>query len=113
MRPNHIELLLGAARERRLELVYGRFAMHEPSGNMSAYGAFPPAVGHITLQAALQHGELRFFELELYDALFEVPSDWAKVERMMRAGVRFGMIDDVVVDMYPSAYWNPRGTTRG
>ena len=29
-------------------------------------------------------------------------SDWAKVERMLRAGVRCGMVDDVVVDIFPT-----------
>jgi Glycosyl transferase family 2 len=105
MRPNHMAVLLERARRDRLELVYGRFEAHIPDAEPLILGEFPPVLGNVTLQAALQHAELRFFELELADALFELPSDWAKVERMLRVGVRCGMVDDVVVDIYPSRFW--------
>jgi Glycosyl transferase family 2 len=105
MRPNHLAVLLERARRDRLELVYGRFEAHVPDAEPLVLGEFPPALGQVTLQAGLQHAELRFFELELADALFELPSDWAKVERMLRVGVRCGMVDEVVVDIYPSRYW--------
>lgn len=102
MRPAHLRTLLAAARERRLELVYGRFAMHEADGTSNTLGEFPPRMGAIALQAALVHAQMSFFELELADADFGLPNDWARVERMLRAGVRVGMIDDVLVDYYPS-----------
>jgi glycosyltransferase involved in cell wall biosynthesis len=109
MRPRHLELLLQRARRDRLELVYGRLSAHLPDGASFPLGAFPPQLGQFALQASIQHGELRFFELELADALFAVPNDWAKMERMMRAGVRIGMVEDIVADYYPSRDWNPRG----
>jgi hypothetical protein len=102
MRPHHLSTLLAAARERRLEFVYGRLRQHLAGGPDRVLGAFPPALGDIGLQAALLHGHLKLFEFELADADFDVPNDWAQIERMVRAGVRTGMIDDVVADYYPS-----------
>jgi hypothetical protein len=43
---------------------------------------------------------LRFFGLELTDALYEEPNDWSLCRRMLRVGVRFGAIDQVVVDKH-------------
>jgi hypothetical protein len=113
MRPDHLALLLEAARRHRHEVVYGRFEMHYSGEESETVGEWPPRLSQINLQASIQHAELRFFENELIDALFEVPNDWAKVERMLRAGVRFGMIDDVLVDYYPSRWWNTRGVPPG
>jgi putative methyltransferase (TIGR04325 family) len=105
-RPDHIEALLEAARQRRLEFVYGRIAQHEPGGNLTELGLFPPELGQINLQAALYRADLRdIFGLELADALFGEPNDWAVCQRMMRSGVRLGMIDHLVVDYYPSSAW--------
>jgi hypothetical protein len=65
-------------------------------------------LGDIGLQAALLHGHLSFFELELADADFDVPGDWARIERMLSAGVRVGMIDDVLAEYWPSTKgWDP------
>jgi hypothetical protein len=102
MRPNHLTALLGAARERRLEFVYGRLQQHLADGPERVLGTFPPQLGDVGLQAALMHGHLKLFEFELADADLDVPNDWGHIERMLRAGVRTGMIDDVVADYYPS-----------
>ncbi len=107
-RPDHIEVLLEAARTRRLELVYGGIAQHEPGGNCTQLGLFPPALGQFNLQATLYRADLGdIFELELTDELFDDPYDWALCQRMARSGVRIGMIDRVVVDYYPSKVWTP------
>lgn len=105
MRPHHMRVLLERARRDRLEFVYGGLMEH-PSGNV--LGSFPPRLGDIGLQAALLHGHLSLFELELADADFDIPSDWARIERMLRAGVRVAMIDDIVADYFPSMRgWDP------
>jgi hypothetical protein len=98
MRPHHLRVLLERARTDRLEFVYGLLMSH-PSGD--AIGSFPPRLGDIGLQGALLHGGLAFFELELADADFDIPGDWACIERMLRAGVRVGMVQDVLVDYFP------------
>jgi hypothetical protein len=33
------------------------------------------------------------------------PGDYFRLERMVRAGVRFGMLDEIVYDYYPSSLW--------
>lgn len=100
VRPNHTEWLLAAARERRLEHCYGRQQVHFAEGEPITLGEFPPALGGWGLQAAIYHSGLRYFESELSDAIYEEPNDWSKCRRMMRAGVRIGMIDKVVVDKH-------------
>jgi hypothetical protein len=44
---------------------------------------------------------LRFFGRELVAAWFGHPNDWFRVETMMRVGVRFGMVDEILYDYYP------------
>lgn len=100
--PQHIEALLGLARRDGLELSYGKFRMHLPEGESQVVGVFPPRYGEFALQGALYHADLRFFVPELADAIFSLPGDWAMIERMLRTGVRFGMLDEVVVDYFPS-----------
>jgi hypothetical protein len=99
MRPNQLRVLLEAARERRLELVYGRLMDHHLG---EPIGAFPPRWGQIGLQGALLHSALRSFELELSDADFRTPNDMGLVDRLLRAGARCGMVDEIVGDYYPS-----------
>ena len=71
-------------------------------GSTFDLGTFPPQRGHFGWQSALFHAGLRFFEMELADALFGSPADWSLCRRMLRAGVRFGMLDELVTDHYES-----------
>lgn len=100
IRPNHTADLLAAAQEHRYEHCYGLQQVHFAEGDPLAIGEFPPRIGHWGPQAALYHSGLRYFEPELSDSIYEEPSDWAKCRRMIRAGVRFGMIETVVVDKH-------------
>ena len=52
------------------------------------------------------HAGLAFIASELGDALFGLVGDWARVRRMLRVGVRIGMIEDFVLDYYPNRRWN-------
>ena len=90
--PEHVETLLAAAVERRLELVYSRLRAHLADGSELLIGEFPPRHSQFGLQATLYHGGLRFMELNLSDEIFSVPNDWSLCRRMMRAGVRMGMV---------------------
>jgi hypothetical protein len=98
VRPNHTEDLLAAAQANRYEHCYGRQQVNFAEGEPLTLGEFPPRLGHWGNQAAIYHSGLRFFEAEPTDEIYGEPSDWSKCRRMMRAGVRFGMIDKVVVD---------------
>lgn len=108
-RPHHIEALLELARRERREATYGRFLTHfREDRPPEEVGVFPPAYGKFGVQVLLYHAQLRFFEMELADELFSMPGDWSLAERMLRCGVRFAMLDDVVTDYYPSWSWTPR-----
>jgi hypothetical protein len=98
VRPGHTRELLAAAQEHRWEHCYGLQQVNFAEGEPLVLGEFPPRMGHWGMQAALYHSGLRFFEAELSDAIYDEPSDWSKCRRMIRAGVRFGMIETIVVD---------------
>jgi hypothetical protein len=100
VRPTHTEHLLAAAREHRYEHCYGLQLVNFAEGETMTLGEFPPVLGQWGLQAALYHSGLRYFESELSDAIYEEPNDWSLCRRMLRAGVRTGMIDEIVVDKY-------------
>jgi hypothetical protein len=100
IRSHHTEALVAAARQHRWEHCYGLQQVNFAEGEPLVIGEFPPRMGHWGLQSALYHGGLRYFESELSDAIYEEPSDWSKCRRMIRAGVRFGMIDEIVVDKH-------------
>lgn len=102
VRPTHTESLLAAARENRVEHCYGRQEVHFAEGAPIVLGEFPPVLGQWGLQAAIFHAGLRFFESELGDAIYEEPNDWSMCRRMLRAGVSFAMIDEVVFDKHES-----------
>jgi hypothetical protein len=106
--PDRVEKLLDAARQRDLEFCYGRVRKHSPDGSSELLCEFPPRHAAVNLSASIQHADLRFFTSELADATFGIVGDWARVRRMMRVGVRIGMIDDVLVDYYPGTLWARR-----
>jgi len=111
-RPQHLERLLGYARNERLELAYSRQSVHAgrrgeapvpgiPTND--SVGRFPPEHGEFGVQSALYHlGLARIFEYELVDASLGFPNDWGLCLRMMEAGVRIGFLDAETVDYYPS-----------
>jgi Glycosyltransferase like family 2 len=101
MRPRCLELLLELARERRAEVAYGRRYVHHRV-NPKEEGAYPPRLYEFSWHAAICHAGLRGFERELIGGDLGVPEDWWLAERMLRAGVRFAMRDDVLCDVYPS-----------
>lgn len=100
--PQHLELLLAEARSRHLELVYGLGRVLLPDGRETRLGEFPPRLTQIGLQSCIYHAGLGFLELELGHALFDKPNDWGLVHRMMRVGVRMGMLEEVTVTYRPS-----------
>ena len=102
MRPQLVERLLASARERRLEVSYGRLRTVLRDGTTFEMGDFPPRREQFGWQGALYHAGLRFFEREFVAAALGIPGDWYLLERMLRAGVRFGMVPEVVCDYHPS-----------
>lgn len=101
--PDHVERLLALARERRAEVVYGRLRVCGVGGPARSIGRFPPEQGHFGMQGSMYHAGLgAIFACELSDDLWGEPTDWSWCRRMLRAGVRFAMLDADVVDYYPS-----------
>ena len=105
LRPHHISTLLPIAREERIEVVYGRLLTHSPDGEPTVDGVFPPESHGFGWQLAVQHRALRMFRYKLAAALFDCPGDWDRARRMLRAGVSFRMVDEIVFDYYPGTLW--------
>lgn len=99
MRPRCVEVLLALAREQRAEAAYGR--AERTQGRPRVIGAFPPREGNFSWAAGIYHAGLGFFGREHLASDLGVPGDWWLAERMLRAGVRFAMTDEVVCDLYP------------
>jgi hypothetical protein len=108
LRPHHVSTLLAEARRTRDEVVYGRLEQFAPDGSTEIIGTFPPESHGFGWQLALQHRALALFEYKLAAAAFDEPGDWNRARRMMRAGVRFRMVDEIVCDYYPSTLWRDR-----
>jgi hypothetical protein len=104
IRPDHTATLVAAAQENRYEHCYGRHAVHYRDGETLEIGAFPPEKGEYVLQTALYHAGLSFFQMEPADYLSAEPNDWSLCRRMLQAGVRFGMVDEILADKYESRY---------
>ena len=105
LRPDAVASLLELARETRAEVVYGGYVDHRPQEADREYVVFPPTAYEFGWQGALMHRGLRFFERELVAAHLEIPGDIYLLRRMLRAGVRFAMLDRVVYDYFPSTIW--------
>lgn len=106
LRPDAVTSLLRVARETRAEVAYGGFARRTPEGSSTDLMAFPPVEDQFGFQGALVHHGLRCFERELVAAQLGIPGDWYLLRRMLRAGVRFALLDQIVWDYFPSALWS-------
>jgi hypothetical protein len=106
--PRYLESLLGLARAQRAEVAYGLIHQREPDSDGRMLGTFPPQFAQWGIQCSLLHGGLRYMPLEPTDWIFRVPNDWGLADRMLRVGVRFAMLDEVVVEYYPSQLWKTR-----
>ena len=116
--------LLDLARRQRAEVSYGVIEQHAPDGTAIHQGAFPPAPREPDWRqrglryqpwdgcagsGSLSHvGLTRIFAREWVASILAVPGDYFLLERMVRAGVRFAMLDRVVYDYYPATLWAGR-----
>jgi glycosyltransferase involved in cell wall biosynthesis len=101
MRPRCLELLLELAQAEHAEVAYARRYVHHRE-NPKEEGSHPPRMYEFSWAPAIYHADLRFFERELLAAELDLPGDWWLAERMLRAGVRFSMREEVLCDVYPS-----------
>jgi glycosyltransferase involved in cell wall biosynthesis len=102
--PNAVELLLETARERRAEAVQGVLRELHPDGSSRDELAVLP--DRLPLKGALVHSHLRFFERDHVASALGIAGDWFRGERMLRAGVRIELVDQITYDYYPSSLWS-------
>jgi hypothetical protein len=112
MRSTCLESLLGLAQARLAEVAYGQLLLHRPVGEDYVLGAFPPKLEQWGTQSALMHAGLPFLWEDPSDWLFNVPNDWSLADKMLRIGVRFAILEEPVVDYYPSRLWGDRPDPR-
>lgn len=101
MRPECLEALIDLARRTDAEAVYGQVRQHASDTPVDIC-TFPPRPGRFCWVGGMYHAGLRFFGRELLAADLGLPGDWWLAERMLRAGVRFAMRDEVLCDAYAS-----------
>lgn len=94
MTPDHVEILLGAAKARRLEMVYSRAEMQQPNGEWITVGREPLQAGSISHGTVLYSMGLRF--LRYSDTCWKLPEpfDWNLWRRMRDLGVRIGFVPE-------------------
>jgi hypothetical protein len=106
LRPDALERMLAHVQRHGYEFCYGKLLLHARDGTTEEIGKFPPPLAkhgiEVGMQGAFLHGGLGFIEQELADAIFRTPNDWSMVRRMLRVGVRFGFVDEIVCDYFPS-----------
>jgi hypothetical protein len=101
--PDHIELLLGAARRDRNELVYGRLRQLLPASypvRDRVIGAYPPEDGQFNFSGAMYLRVLQFYEHDPHAWVTGEVGDWLMCRRMLDSGVRIGFVDDVVATLH-------------
>lgn len=102
--PDHVEVLLRAAIERRLEFVYGQSEVIAPDGPRGLLGRWPPSYGAFTDGAILYSGRLRFMKYDPESWLERLPADWDLWRRMLAAGVKMGFVEHVVYRYFPVSH---------
>jgi hypothetical protein len=102
--PDHLEILLQAARDRRAEYVYSQmriFGVDAPAAALPAsIGAWPPRLGQFACQSSLFHGLLKFLRYDRACALASEPNDWNLGRRAWEAGVRFEFVSRDTSTLY-------------
>lgn len=93
--PDHVEVLLRGARERRLEMVYSQADMEVDPGRWDVLGSAPLREGHVTQGSVMYSMGLRFLRLSNTCWRREQPSDFNLWSRMEAIGVRTGFVERV------------------
>ena len=100
--PDHVEVLLEAARAGRHEMVYSKADDEVEPGKWVETGSEPLRQGEISHPTVLLRSELRFMPYSMTCWKRRQPSDWNLWRRMERIGVRIGFLDRVTCRYYLS-----------
>lgn len=93
--PDHVEVLLRAARQQRLEMVWSKADMEVAPGQWEVVGDDPLREGHVTQGSVLYSMGLRFLRFSNTCWRREQPADFNQWSRMAAIGVRMGFADHV------------------
>jgi hypothetical protein len=106
--PRRWARIVAAPAERRLAAVVGRLITDKLAyhglDHIAAMSASSASFSSPTTRS-LRTG---FLEFELADAEFGQAVDWGLCRRMLRAGVRVGMVPEPTTDYFPSWEWAGR-----
>lgn len=102
--PDHVEVLLGAAMDRRLEMVYSKARMEVGSGEWREVGDEPLQHGRISHGSVMFSSGLRFMPLSMTSWKLWEPADWNLWKRMRRIGVRIGFESRITYRHYIEAH---------
>lgn len=105
--PDHLEVLLDAARRSRAEVLYGAARVVLGDGEETYFGAWPPRLGDFGFQAAIYHAGLADFTYDANAYLVGEPADWNLARRMLEAGVNFDFVERIVADYHPTPGQEP------
>jgi hypothetical protein len=97
MHHDFLARLLDRAREDRLEVISGRTRI--ATENREIGGRLPPQADDFTWTSAMYHAGLSFMGRELFAADLGLSGDWYLADRMLRAGVRFGVLQAVICEL--------------
>jgi hypothetical protein len=92
---DHVEVLLEAATQRQLEMVYSKSESEREPGEWTGLGGEPLERGNVSHGSVMFRSELRFMPYSLTCWKMREPSDWNLWKRMQQIGVRTGFVDHV------------------
>jgi hypothetical protein len=101
--PDHVEVLLAAAIENRIEMIYGASWMESTDESWFRLGSWPPQHAGFCAGAVLYSAGLSFLGYDEECWREDEPNDWNLWRRMLEAGVRVGYLDRVVFRHYEEA----------
>ncbi len=109
--PDHVEVLLTAAKERRLEMVWSRANCEIPVGTWREIGAPELVCGRITHGSLIYSLGLRHMLPNVRSWRIGEPGDWNLWRRMFNAGARMGFVDQVTYTHYAEARFRRQAET--
>lgn len=98
--PDHVEVLLEAARRRGLEMVHSKARVERKAGEWEIVGSEPLRRGAVSQGSVLYAAPLRFLRYSNTSWKLHEPADWNLWRRMRRIGVQIGFADHVTYVHY-------------
>jgi len=109
--PDHVEVLLGAAKKRRLEMVWSRANCETQPGKWRELGAEQLRLGYVSHGSVMYSLGLRHITPNVRSWRLNEPGDWNLWRRMRDIGVRMGFVDHMTYVHYLEAIRRPTTET--